>query len=61
MALVDLVEVGAPVLAKASADSLGGVLQGVAVADATDTSAEALAVTVAALLASLRASGAIAE
>lgn len=61
MALVELVHVKAPVLPEATADSVGGVLQGVAVADATDTSAEALAVTLAALLASLRASGAIAE
>lgn len=61
MALVGLVQAKAPVLAEATTDSVGGVLQGVAVADATDTSAEALAVTLAALLASLRASGAIAE
>lgn len=61
MALIELVQAKAPVLAKATTDSVGGVLQGVAVADATDTTPEALAVTVAALLASLRASGAIAE
>lgn len=61
MALVDLVQAKAPVLAEATTDSIGGVLQGVAVADAADTTTEALAVTVAALLASLRASGAIAE
>lgn len=61
MALVELVQAKAPVLPEATTDSIGGVLQGVAVADATDTSAEALAVTVAALLESLRASGAIAE
>lgn len=61
MALVELVQAKAPVLPEASTDSIGGVLQGVAVADATDTTAEALAVTVAALLASLRASGAISE
>lgn len=61
MALVELIQVKAPVLAEATADSVGGVLRGVAVADATDTTPEALAVTLAALLASLRASGAIAE
>lgn len=61
MALVELVQAKAPVLPEATTNSIGGVLQGVAVSDATDTSAEALAVTVAALLASLRASGAIAE
>ena len=61
MALVELVQAKAPVLAEATADSIGGVLQGVAVADAADTTPEALAVTVVALLASLRASGAIAE
>lgn len=61
MALVELVQVKTPVLAEATADSVGGVLQGVAVADVADTTPEALAVTLAALLASLRASGAIAE
>lgn len=61
MALVELVQAKAPVLAEATTDSIGGVLQGVAVADAADTTPEALAVTVAELLASLRASGAIAE
>ena len=61
MALVEIVQAKSPVVAEAATDSPGVVLQGVAVADATDTTAEALAVTVAALLASLRASGAIAE
>lgn len=61
MALVEIVQAKAPVLAEATPDSVGGVLQGVAVADATDTTPEALAVTLAALLASLRASGAISE
>ena len=61
MALVELVQAKAPVLPEATTDSVGGVLKGAAVADAADTTAEALAVTVAALLASLRASGAIAE
>lgn len=61
MALVEIVQAKAPVLTEATTYAVGGVLQGVAVADATDTTAEALAVTVAALLASLRDSGAIAE
>lgn len=61
MALVEIVQAKAPVLAEATTDSVGGVLQGAAVADAVDTTPEALAVTLAALLASLRASGAIAE
>lgn len=61
MALVELVQAKAPVLAEATTESIGGVLRGAAVADAVDTTPEALAVTLAALLASLRASGAIAE
>lgn len=61
MALVEIVRAKSPVLAEATTDSVGGVLQGVTVADAADTTPEALAVTLAALLASLRASGAIAE
>lgn len=61
MALVELVQAKAPVLAEAATESVGGVLRGAAVADAVDATPEALAVTLAALLASLRASGAIAE
>lgn len=61
MALVELVQAKAPVLAEATTESVGGVLRGAAVADAVDATPEALAVTLAALLASLRASGAIAE
>lgn len=61
MALVELVQAKAPVLAEATTESVGGVLRGAAVADAADTTPEALAVTLEALLASLRASGAIAE
>ncbi|URY99720.1 hypothetical protein 6995_0053 [Klebsiella phage 6995] len=61
MALVEIVQAKTPVLAEATMDSVGGVLQGAAVADAADTTPEALAVTLAALLASLRSSGAIAE
>lgn len=61
MALVELVQAKAPVLAEATTESIGGVLRGATVADAVDTTPEALAVTLAALLASLRASGAIAE
>lgn len=60
MALVELVKAQAPVLGGATSTSVGGVLQAVAVQDPTDTSAEALALTLQALLDALRDSGAIA-
>ena len=59
MALVELVKAQAPVLGAATSAAVGGVLQAVAVPDPTDTSAEALAVTLQALLDALRDSGAI--
>lgn len=59
MALVELVKAEAPVLGAATETSVGGVLKAAAVPDPADTSAEALAVTLQALLEALRASGAI--
>lgn len=59
MALVELVKAQAPVLGAATSTEVGGVLKAVAVPDPTDTSAEALAVTLQALLDALRDSGAI--
>ena len=59
MALVELVKAQAPVLGEATETSIGGVLKATAVPDPADTSAEALAVTLQALLDALRNSGAI--
>lgn len=59
MALEELVKAQAPVLGSATSTSVGGVLRAVAVPDPADSSAEALAVTLQALLDALRDSGVI--
>lgn len=59
MALEELVKAQAPVLGSATSTPVGGVLRAVAVPDPADSSAEALAVTLQALLDALRDSGVI--
>lgn len=61
MALVELIKVNEAVAEPASTTEAGVVHAAAAVADPTDTTAEALAVTVQALLDSLRASGVLSE